>query len=147
LPLRTVTAAPPAAARAAAPPDTLVPVITPTPDGATVPAFGWLEATTIVVAATWVAPCSSSTSTLTSLVPGSVNVCVATGPVALPPSPKDQRWATTVPSGSDEDDASTVTVSGAPPFAGVTVSPATGGRLALPPSRWLSAGPFPVGTA
>src|SRR5438045_5268833 len=51
------------------------------------------------------------------------------GPTTVP-SPKSNRYDTMRPSGSEDAPARAVTASGAVPIDGVTVSRATGGRLA-----------------
>src|SRR5260221_518157 len=85
-----------------------------------------------VAAAEPVAPRLSVTMTRTVQVPAA-NVCVAVAPACGPttvPSPKSNRYEAMVPSASDEADAFAVTLSGAGPLEGETVSRATGAWFA-----------------
>ena len=65
-------------------------------------------------------------------VPGVVYTWVATGPVPLAPSPKDQAHEVTVPSESVDPEPSKDTVRGAAPVVGVADMTAVGGKLLTP---------------
>src|ERR1043165_7570349 len=93
----------------------------------------WLGAVTVTTAeAEPVAPWLSVTVSRTVQVPAA-NVCVAVaeacGPTTVP-SPKSNRYEAIEPSASEDAEPLAVTVSGAVPEDGETVSRATGGRWA-----------------
>src|SRR6266545_1524729 len=104
-------------------------------DGVTVSlaTSGWFAAgdTVTVAEAVAIAPPLSATVARAVQVPAAyvwVAVAPGCGPTTVP-SPKSNRYDAIVPSGSLEPEASAVTVSGAVPDDGVTVSRATGGWL------------------
>src|SRR5262245_4079850 len=109
---------------------------TPATAGTLRTAFGALFAPTFTVA------CAgpdevlllSTATRVTENVPAVVYVWVTTGldvVTAGDPSPKSNRYDTTVPSGSVEADPSSVTVSGPTPLPGVAASAAFGGFVPL----------------
>ncbi len=87
-------------------------------------------------------PCESVTARVASYAPAGY-WWVTTGPLAVEPSPNTQAKLKVSSSGSNDPDASNVTVSGDSPLSGVTVALATGWRFDPSTNEILRSRPDP----